>query len=160
MITVFWKERLEVVFFCFFIFFYLFLFQMIFMIHRAAREGRGHVLFLSIISTRITNTYNTFKHYFIRQKKLLFPNTFEKYSKTKRKFIVLYSVERVLKFYGYFNIFSSVLLTYCILSNSAALSNSTASLIIPLDFFTFKIYYHLSKGPALRVWYSRVWHRP
>ena len=33
---------------------------------------------------------------------------------------------------------------YRILSNSAALSNSTASLIIPPDFFAFKIYSHLS----------------
>ena len=47
-----------------------------------------------------------------------------------------------------------------ILSNSAALSNSTASLIIPLGFFTFKIYLCLSNSPAFRVWYSRVWHRP
>ena len=38
-----------------------------------------------------------------------------------------------------------------ILSNSAALSNSTASLIIPPDFFAFKIYSRLSNSPALRV---------
>ena len=45
---------------------------------------------------------------------------------------------------------------YRILSNSAALSNTTASLITPPDFFAFKIYSHLSNSPALRVWYSRV----
>ena len=41
-----------------------------------------------------------------------------------------------------------------ILSNSAALSNSTASLIIPLGFFAFKIYLCLSNSPALRVWHK------
>ena len=40
---------------------------------------------------------------------------------------------------------------YRILTNSAALSNSTASLIIPPDFFAFKIYSCLSNCPALRV---------
>ena len=41
--------------------------------------------------------------------------------------------------------------SYRILSNSAALSNSTASLIIPPDFFTFKIYSRFSNSPAMRV---------
>ena len=40
---------------------------------------------------------------------------------------------------------------YCILSNSAALCNSTASIIIPPDFFAFKTYSRLSNSPALRV---------
>ena len=47
---------------------------------------------------------------------------------------------------------------YRILSNSASLSNSTASLIIPPDSFAFEICSHLSVSPALWVWYSRVWH--
>ena len=38
---------------------------------------------------------------------------------------------------------------YRILSNSASLSNSTASLIIPPDFFAFKIYSRLSNSPTL-----------
>ena len=43
--------------------------------------------------------------------------------------------------------------TYCILSNSTTLSNSTASLVIPPDFFAFKIYSSLFNSPALRGWY-------
>ena len=39
-------------------------------------------------------------------------------------------------------------LMYRILSNSTFLSDSTASLIIPPDFFAFKIYSHLSNSPA------------
>ena len=45
-------------------------------------------------------------------------------------------------------------LKYRILSKSAALSNSTASLIIPPDFFAFKIYSRLSNSPALWVSHS------
>ena len=37
-----------------------------------------------------------------------------------------------------------------IFSNSATLSNSTASLIIPPDFFAFKIYFCLFNSPGLR----------
>ena len=40
---------------------------------------------------------------------------------------------------------------YCILSDSATVSNSTASIIIPPDFFAFKTYSRLSNSPALRV---------
>ena len=39
--------------------------------------------------------------------------------------------------------------TYRILSNSAALSNSTTFVIIPPGFFAFKIYSRLSNSPAL-----------
>ena len=37
------------------------------------------------------------------------------------------------------------------------MSNSTASLTIPPDFFAFKIYSGLSSSPALLVWFLRVW---
>ena len=40
---------------------------------------------------------------------------------------------------------------YLILSNNAALSNSTACLSIPTDSFAFKIYSRVSDSPALRV---------
>ena len=40
---------------------------------------------------------------------------------------------------------------YRILSNSAALSNSTASVMIPSDFFAFKTYSRLSNSPTLWV---------
>ena len=54
----------------------------------------------------------------------------------------------------YYHIWYTVVIPY------ATISNSTVSLIIPPDFFAFKIYSRLSNSPALWVWYSRVWHRP
>ena len=45
---------------------------------------------------------------------------------------------------------------YTVVIPYATLSNSTVSLIIPPDLFTFKIYSRLSNSPALRIWYSRV----
>ena len=49
---------------------------------------------------------------------------------------------------------------HCILSNSAVLSNSTASLNITPDFFTFKTYSCLSNSPALRavtLWFILIY---